>query len=42
MLALRSTACAAALLLVCASALQASDTTFVSQGARVRVKFEQE
>jgi hypothetical protein len=37
----RSTACAAALLLACASALSASDTTFVKQGERVRVKFEQ-
>ncbi len=37
MLEQRSTACAAALLLACASALSASDTTFVSQGARVKV-----
>lgn len=37
MLTGRSTACAAALLLAYASALQASDTTFVSQGARVKV-----
>jgi hypothetical protein len=42
MLAQRSAACAAALLLACATALSASDTTFVSKGARVRVKFEQE
>ena len=42
MLAQRSAAYAAALLLASASALSASDTTFVSQGARVRVKFEQE
>ena len=37
MLTSRSAACAAILLLVCASALSASDTTFVSQGARVKV-----
>jgi len=42
MLAQRSTACAGALLLACANVLVASDTTVVSQGARVRVKFEQE
>jgi hypothetical protein len=38
----RSAAFALALFLAYTSALQASDTTFVSQGARVRVKFEQE
>ena len=32
-----STACAAALLLACFSSLHASDTTFVSQGARVKI-----
>jgi hypothetical protein len=37
MLAQRSTACAAILLLAFVSALQASDTTFVSQGARLKV-----
>jgi hypothetical protein len=37
MLAQRSAACAAVLLLACANALVASDTTFVSQGARVKV-----
>ena len=37
MLTGRSTACAAALLLACANALFASDTTFVKQGARVKV-----
>ena len=37
MLTGKSTACAAALLFVCANALFASDTTFVSQGARVKV-----
>lgn len=37
-----STACSAALLLVCTTALAASDTTLVSEGARVRVKFDQE
>ena len=37
MLAQRSAACAAVLLLTCASALSASDTTFVSRGARVKV-----
>jgi hypothetical protein len=42
MLAQRIAACSAVLVLTCTSALQASDTTFVSQGARVRVKFEQE
>jgi hypothetical protein len=42
MLAERSTACAAVLLLACANALLASDTTFVKEGERVRVKFEQE
>ncbi len=31
------TACSVALLLVCVSALSASDTTFVSEGARVKV-----
>lgn len=41
MLARLSKACAAALLLASVSSLQASDTTFVSQGVRVRVKFEQ-
>ena len=35
------TTCSVALLLACASALSAQDTTFVYQGARVRVKFEQ-
>lgn len=33
----RSTVCAAVLLLACANALSASDTTFVSQGARVKL-----
>ena len=42
MLTLRSTSCASILLLAGASVLSASDTTFVSQGVRVRVKFEQE
>ncbi len=42
MLARISTACAAALLLACTSALRAQDTTFVKQGERVRVKYEQE
>ena len=37
MLAQRSVACAALLLLTCASALSASDTTFVRRGARVKV-----
>ncbi len=37
MLAERSAACALALLLSGASTLQATDTTFVSQGARVKV-----
>ncbi len=37
MLTGRSTACAPALLLACANALSASDTTFVRQGARVKV-----
>lgn len=37
----RSTACAAVLLVASASTLCASDTTFVKQGERVRVKFEQ-
>jgi len=37
MLAQRSAACAATLLLACASALSASDTTFVSEGARVKL-----
>ncbi len=36
------TACSVALLLACANALFAQDTTFVRQGARVKVKFEQE
>jgi len=35
------TACSTALLLACASALSAQDTTFVHQGARVRVTFEE-
>jgi len=34
------TSCSVALLLACASALSAQDTTFVHQGARVRVTFE--
>jgi len=37
MLTGRSTACAAAFLLACTSGLSASDTTFVSQGVRVKV-----
>lgn len=35
------TACAAAFLLACVNCLAASDTTSVTQGERVRVKFEQ-
>ncbi len=37
MLDRRSTACAAALVLTCASTLSATDTTYVSEGARVRL-----
>lgn len=37
-----SLACSIAHLLACATALATSDTTLVSEGARVRVKFEQE
>lgn len=42
MLAWRSTACAAAFLMAVPNALTASDTTYVEQGARVRVEFEHE